>query len=161
MDTTRVVFDCPIHPALVAGAAAVLLAVVLVHVWRDGRQVESRWRKALLVGGAALAGVMVVLLALSPRMVRTWPDPEPPRCLLLVDGSRSMLLTDVYDADVQRWLLERGASAPFAREGILKILLGAAAPEVAADGGDGRAPCLLDRAGSTSAGIPARLLVGR
>lgn len=95
MNTTRLIFDCPLPPWVVAAAAAAALGVVLFFVRRDAAHLKPLVRRSLHTL-AVVAVAMLTGIALSPKLIRTWPDPHKPRCALLVDGSRSMLLTDTY-----------------------------------------------------------------
>ncbi|MCX5656012.1 MAG: hypothetical protein NTY65_15350, partial [Planctomycetota bacterium] len=128
MVTTTVIFDCPVTPWLVGGvgAAAVTAAIVFLH--RDAAHLARLQRVAILATVLA-AGTMLVGLALGPMLIRTWEDPEKPRCAVLLDGSRSMLLADDYSGAAADWLLRRTASGvPQAtRRDVVRLLLGGGA----------------------------------
>jgi len=128
VDRTTIVFDCPVPVWLVGPAALLLLATVVLFVRRDVARLKPLLRRAImaLVVGA---GMMLAGLLLSPKLIRTWPDPQLPRCVLLVDGSRSMLLSDTYRGVGGDWLAERTPGNPGAsesdptREDVVRLLL--------------------------------------
>jgi len=39
---------------------------------------------------------MLLGIILHPRLIHRWPDEHKPRCVLLADASRSMLLADTH-----------------------------------------------------------------
>ena len=106
VDETKIVFDCPLPPWGVGVAATVILVVVALFVRRDVAHLGRRLR-LLLPALVVLGLLMLVGLVLSPKLIRTWPDPQKPRCALLVDGSRSMLLADRYEGEAVTWLANR------------------------------------------------------
>ncbi|HRT97645.1 MAG TPA: hypothetical protein P5532_24835, partial [Planctomycetota bacterium] len=115
MNTMRVVFDCPLPPWLVAAAAAVVAGVALFFLRRDTAHLRPLVRRTILALAAA-AAVLLAGILLSPKFVRTWPDPHKPLCTVLVDGSRSMLLTDSYSGKLLERLNPKEAPAAGPRE---------------------------------------------
>lgn len=105
MNDTTIVFDSPLPPWLVGLAAAIALTVAVLIIRSEGAHIKPRVRR-LLVALAAAAAVMLAGLMLGPTLIRTRPDPQKPRCSVLVDASRSMLITDTYTGDQARWLNE-------------------------------------------------------
>jgi hypothetical protein len=103
---TSIMFDCPVPPWTVLVAAAILLGILVFFLRRDTAQLARRWR-VLIMALLATGFLMVVGLALCPTVIRTWPDTAKPRCAVLVDGSRSMMTEDAYDADTVAWLSKR------------------------------------------------------
>ncbi|MBM4042066.1 MAG: hypothetical protein FJ290_26520 [Planctomycetes bacterium] len=95
MNTTKVIFDCPLPPWVVGAGALVVLAAAVAFLRRDAAHLGALVRRGILAL-SVVAGVMLAGIALGPKIIRTWPDPQKPACVLLVDGSRSMLLTDQY-----------------------------------------------------------------
>lgn len=128
MDKTTVILDCPVPPWVVGVAAAVVLAAVVIFLRRDAAHL-ARPRRVIILSLVIVAALMLVGLVLSPTLIRTWPDPEKPRCAVLVDGSRSMLLADDYSGETAEWLAKRlppGAIPRRAtREEIARALLSA------------------------------------
>ena len=106
MSHVRVIFDCPLPPWAVASLGAALLAAVVVLVARDTTGLTRRARVAVL-SLAAVTTLMLTALALGPKFIRTWLDPQKPTCLILADGSRSMLLSDGYTDAEAKWIRER------------------------------------------------------
>jgi hypothetical protein len=109
METTTVIFDCPVPPLVAAVAAFALVAAALVFLRRDAARL-SRARKAVILVLVAAAGLALGGLVLSPTLIRTWPDPQKPRCAVLVDASRSMLLADDYTGETAAWLKQHLAA---------------------------------------------------
>ncbi len=103
MDTTKVIFDCPLPPWVVAAAAIVALGVVVAFVRRDAAHLRALVRRVILAL-VVVATVMLAGILLSPKLIRTWQDPHKPLCNVLVDGSRSMLLADTYEGELAAWL---------------------------------------------------------
>jgi len=103
---TRIIFDTPFPAPVAAVAAAVMLlaGVVILHRELVGL---GRWPRRLIAALSILAALMLTGLLLGPKLIRVRPDPHKPRCALLADGSRSMLLTDTYTGEAARWLNER------------------------------------------------------
>ncbi|HUT36532.1 MAG TPA: VWA domain-containing protein [Planctomycetota bacterium] len=95
MNTTKLVFDCPLPPWAVAAAALVVLGVVVVFLRRDAGHLRPLVRRGILAL-VVVAALLLTGIVLSPKIIRTWPDPHKPLCTVLVDGSRSMLLADTY-----------------------------------------------------------------
>jgi len=93
LNTTKVVFDCPLPVWLVLVAAAIILAATLVFLRRDAAHLGRLTRRTILVL-VAVAGVMLTGIVLSPKLIRTWLDPQKPLCAVVVDGSRSMQIVD-------------------------------------------------------------------
>lgn len=131
MPQTTIIFDCPLPPWLVGIAGGLILLVALVFVWRDVAA-QQRWVRRLLIALTTAAALMLLGLLLSPKLVRTWPDPHKPRCLVLVDGSRSMLLADKYSGVLDVWLHQgqtaEESAADLTRESIVRRLLTKEAP---------------------------------
>jgi hypothetical protein len=113
---------------MVGAAAMIALAVVIVFTRRDAAHLARRWRTAILALVVA-ATLMLTGLALSPTLVRTWPDPAKPRCALVVDASRSMLFTDIYTGETADWLAkhlpprEAAAAGKVSRDEVARALL--------------------------------------
>ena len=126
MDATRVVFDCPVAPWVVGAATAIVLVVVVFLAYRDVARLRAASRAAIL-SLLALATLMVGAIALGPRVIRRWRDPRKPLCVVLVDGSRSMLFHDPYDGRFLARLEGKNPSAPgqrkVSREQVAKLLL--------------------------------------
>lgn len=126
MSTMRVVFDCPLPPALVAAAALLVSGVALFFLRRDTAHLRPLVRRGILALAAAAAALLAGIL-LSPRLVRSWPDPHKPLCTVLVDGSRSMLLADPYSGRLLERLNPKGAppSGPrqVPRQEVARLLL--------------------------------------
>jgi len=110
-----VIFDCPLPAWLIGAVGAVVLAVVIFLVRADTRRLGPR-RRGVILTGAALATLMLIVLALSPKLMRTWPDPNKPVCAVLVDASRSMLLKDRYAGAEAAWLAGRAPAARGAQQ---------------------------------------------
>ncbi|MBM4036851.1 MAG: hypothetical protein FJ291_34385, partial [Planctomycetes bacterium] len=98
MITTKVIFDCPLPPLVVAAGALAAACVVLAFQARDAAHLRGMVRRVILALYAA-AALMLGGIVLGPKIIRTWPDPQKPLCSVMVDGSRSMLLTDSYGPD--------------------------------------------------------------
>ncbi len=128
MGTTRLVFDCPVPPWVVCVATAVALCVVAVLARRDTARLRAATRAAVLAL-LALGTLMLGAIALGPRVIRRWRDPRKPLCLVLVDGSRSMLFEDAYDARFLARLSGKNPAPPgrrkASREQVVRLLLGA------------------------------------
>jgi len=128
VDKTSIILDCPVPPAAAAVAALLLLAGAAVFLRKDVRRLKGATRKAI-VALMLVAGVMLAGVALNPKLIRTWPDPHNPRCVILVDGSRSMLLADSYAGKTAQWLKKRGTGNPVAegdlipRDDLVRMLL--------------------------------------
>jgi len=131
VDTTKLIFDCPLPPWLVGVAAALVLAVVVVFVRRDAGHLRALARRTIL-GLTIVATLLLVGLLLSPKLIRTWLDPHKPLCNILVDGSRSMAEPDTYRDDAARWIVEKqmGEVGPLApapqkltRDELVRLLL--------------------------------------
>lgn len=103
MDTTRIIFDTPLPPLLVAALASVLVIAALVYAVRDTRTLSRRARRGILTM-MVIAGIMLVALALGPRIIRQYTDPHPTQLALLIDGSRSMLQEDTYEGEPAAWI---------------------------------------------------------
>ena len=134
MASTTIIFDCPVPPwTVVAGGVAALGAAIL-FLRRDTAHLSRPWRIGILAL-MIVAAVMLIGLALSPTLVRSWPDPEKPRCAVLVDASRSMLLADSYSGATAEWLAKRlppsaaSADGKVPREAVARLLLGAGADD--------------------------------
>jgi len=104
--STTIIFDCPVPPWTVVAGGVVALGAAILFLRRDAAHI-ARLPRALILAIMAVAAVMLVGLALSPTLVRSWPDPEKPRCAILVDASRSMLLADAYSGATADWLAKR------------------------------------------------------
>jgi len=110
----------------VVGAALVAVMVVARRdVSRLGRAARYVIMTLVVLGGLLVAG-----LVLGPKIIHMWPDPMKPRCAVLADSSRSMLLTDTYMGEEKAWLDEHlpakdGEKEPrrFSRERIARQLL--------------------------------------
>lgn len=111
MDVTRIVFDCPVSPVLVGIGVLAVLAALVVVVRRDTAGLAGVRRRAI-VGVVGAATVMLAGIVLSPKLIHTWPDPQRARCVVLVDGSRSMLLSDGYTGPSADWLRTRETANP-------------------------------------------------
>ncbi len=77
MNTTKVIFDCPLPPWVVVAGALVVLAVALFFLRRDAGHLKPLVRRGILAL-AVVAGVMLAGIALGPKIIRTWPDPQKP-----------------------------------------------------------------------------------
>jgi len=126
LNGTRIIFDCPVSPWFAAALALGVLGVVAVFLRRDTAGLKRGTRLAVqalfLAGIALMAGIL-----LNPRIVRTWPDPQKPQLALLVDASRSMLLSDAYRGQDAEWIGRALASAAVndaPRNRIVQALLG-------------------------------------
>ena len=106
LEKVTLVFDCPLPPWLVGIVAAAVVVAVAVLVRRDASHLRRGLRYPILAL-VIVAALMLTGLVLGPKFIRTWPDPQKPRCAVLVDGSRSMLLTDAYSGEQESWLDER------------------------------------------------------
>jgi len=129
VDKTTVIFDCPLPAWVVGPAAGALLVAVMVFARRDVAHLGRMVRSIILILVAA-AGSMLAGLMLAPKLIRVWPDPQKPRCSVLADGSRSMLLADTYTGEEERWLKKHvkpedgdGEPEKFSREKIVRKLL--------------------------------------
>jgi len=129
MKSTTVIFDCPLAPWLAAALMLGVTAAVLVFVLRDVKGLTRVRRHAITVL-VVLAAVMIGGLLMGPKLIRTWTDPLKERVMVLVDGSRSMLLGDRYAGDEARWLTERqpvesGEAEPeWKRQDVTRLVLG-------------------------------------
>ncbi len=110
----------------------VVLAIVIHFVHKDVAHLGPS-RRHVILAGAILATLMLIALALNPKLIRTWPDPRKPICRILVDGSRSMLFSDKYQDELGAWLAGRmpgldNANLPIeaTRAEVVKTLLTAA-----------------------------------
>jgi len=125
---TRIIFGCPVAPWLVGAAALCFLAAVFLFARSDTRHLKPGLRAALLAL-ALVAGVFLTGLALDPTLIRSWPDPHKPRCVVLVDASRSMLLEDMAPGGGAEWVRpgEDGADAErrdkVSREDVVRFVL--------------------------------------
>jgi len=161
VDSTKVIFDCPLPPWLVGAAAAVVLVVVVVFERRDAGHLRGLVRRGILAL-VALATLLLAGLVLNPKVIRTWPDPHKPLCSVLVDGSRSMLLADTYSGELLKWLdsrLPRAETAPHrevARADLVHALLDPAPERWVAKLGEG-----FELAGWRFAGETAALPLGQ
>ncbi|MFP4057112.1 MAG: hypothetical protein ACLF0G_09615 [Candidatus Brocadiia bacterium] len=115
METTKLIFDCPVPPWTVGAGAGVVLVAVVAFVRRDAASLRRSLRLALLAL-AVLATAMLTGLVLSPKVVRKWTDPQKPACGLLLDASGSMRFTDVYGGQTAAWLTRAGAERSEAGE---------------------------------------------
>jgi len=79
------------------------MVVLIVLIRKDVARLRRVLRFGIMIP-AAVAAAMLGGLVLSPKLIRTWPDPRKPVCTILVDGSRSMLLTDRLDNTTAEWL---------------------------------------------------------
>jgi len=143
LHTTKVIFDCPLPPWLVGVAAAVVLGAVVGFVRRDAGHLAARVRWAIfapiVAGGLLLTGIV-----LSPKLIRTWPDPRNPLCAVAVDASRSMLLTDSYGGPAADWIRKKTAEGASTSRGgsrtaptrldLVRLLLGAKGGEAKPSG---------------------------
>jgi len=98
----NIFLDCPI-PWLVGPLAGAILIAAIVLIRRDVAHL-GRGLRILLLSLAIIAGLQLVGLVLGPKIVRTWLDPMKPRCAVLADGSRSILIADTYAGDEEEWL---------------------------------------------------------
>jgi len=128
MASTTILFDCPVPPWTVAAGGVAALVAGVWFLRRDAAHIARLWRTGILAL-MIVAAVMLVGLALSPTLVRSWPDPEKPRCAVLLDASRSMLLADAYSGATADWLAKRippsavSADGKVTREAIARLLL--------------------------------------
>ena len=128
MDTTEIIFDCPVSPWVAGALAVMVLGVVVVFVRRDASHLGGLVRRAILAL-VVLATVMLAGILLSPKLIRTWPDPHKPQAAVLVDGSRSMLLADTYKGKTAEWLnaelpgSDGGGPRQIERRELAKLLL--------------------------------------
>jgi len=128
MHATRLIFDCPVPPWVVVAAAAAVLGVVAFFTRRDAAHLRPLARR-VVVALVAIAALLLAGIALSPKLIRTWPDPQKPLCAVLVDGSRSMLLEDTYGGETLKRLAPRkGTPAPpepreLSRRDVVRMLL--------------------------------------
>ena len=137
MNTTRIIFDCPISPWLVAGGAGVILLVALFFAWRDTAKIGLT-RRIVILCLLAIGAAILAAIAVSPRIIRTWRDPHKPQVAVVLDGSRSMLLTDRYTGEQARWLATNGNATPgnpgaeieISRETVVRRLLAESASAV-------------------------------
>ncbi len=125
MSSAKLIFDCPLPPWVAAAGAAVVLGVALFFVRRDSAHLRPLVRRTILAL-VAIAGVMLAGILLMPKVVRTWIDPRKPRCVVLVDGSRSMLLSDTYDklpAEIRNPKSEVRNGTELSRQDVVRALL--------------------------------------
>jgi len=106
VDSTKIIFDCPLPPWLVGLLGVGVLVAVIFFVRRDGAHLGAA-RRRIILAGAVVATLMLIALALNPKLIRTWPDLRRPICSILVDASRSMLFSDKYKGSDGQWLAER------------------------------------------------------
>ncbi len=106
METTRIIFDTPLPPWLVATIGLLIVAAALAFALRDTRTINV-WARRGIIGMMLLAGLMAVAMALGPTIIRRSPDPHPAEIALLLDGSLSMQLADTYKDDEAAWILSR------------------------------------------------------
>jgi len=111
VDTTRIVFDCPVSPWVVGTGALVALVGAAIVVRRDTARLHARRRWGILIL-VCTAALLLAGIVLSPTLIRTWPDPQRARCVVLVDGSRSMLLNDTYGPRTADWIRGHCPDAP-------------------------------------------------
>ena len=134
MASTTIIFDCPVPPWTVVAGGVVVLGAAILFLRRDAAHLSRPWRIGILAL-MIVAAVMLIGLALSPTLVRSWPDPEKPRCAVLVDASRSMLLADAYSGETGAWLAKRlppaatSADGKVTREAIARLLLAGGADD--------------------------------
>jgi hypothetical protein len=116
VDTTKIIFDCPLPPWVVLAAAAAVLGAVAVFVRRDAGHLRASVRRVIL-GLVVLALLMLTGLVLSPKFIRTWLDPHKPLCTVVVDASRSMGEAESYEGPVAAWVAARKAASISAPDG--------------------------------------------
>ena len=102
MSETRLLFDCPWPVWAVLAGSAVLLLFVLFVLGRSLTGVRPAARRGIILF-KVLAIILLTGIVLNPKLVRRWPDPQKPVCAVLVDGSRSMQLTDALNSDAAVW----------------------------------------------------------
>jgi von Willebrand factor type A domain len=107
---STIIFDCPVPPWVVGAGAVVLLAAIIYFMRRDAAQL-STVRRRLILALLVPAALMLAGLALAPTLVRSWPDTSKPRCAVLVDGSRSMMIEDAYSGDAAAWMAKHLAAS--------------------------------------------------
>jgi hypothetical protein len=129
VNTTKVVFDCPLHPWVVVAGAGIALGAIVLFEWWDAGHLRPLVRRTVL-GLVVLATLMLAGIALGPTIIRTWLDPEKPLCSILVDGSRSMLLTDKHSGKLLERLSRKapnptsgGGTQDAARQDLVRLLL--------------------------------------
>jgi hypothetical protein len=129
---THVILDCPLPLWAILGIvvplAVAILATIVVFLLIDGAKIP-RGILVLIIIMLVPAYIMLVALALNPTIIRTWPDDNKPRCVVLADASRSMSLDDAYPPDLQAWLAKRLPAADTAgpkikREAVERAVLG-------------------------------------
>lgn len=129
LEQMQFTFDCPVSPWLIAAEAVAVLCVAGLFLGRDVRRLRRR-PAAAICALMILSLLMLVGIQLDPKLVHTWPDPRKPTCTLLVDGTRSMLLSDSYSGEDAEWLRQRyrpddGAPAERpSREAVARLLIG-------------------------------------
>ena len=111
MTRTRVIFDVPMSPWVLGALCLLVLVAVIVLTRRDVARLRP-FMRVVLIALTALGALMAAGLLLDPRLVHEWPDPQKPALVLLVDGSRSMLLTDAYKGAEAEWIRGQGVAPP-------------------------------------------------
>jgi len=115
VEGTRVIFDCPLPPWLVGLIGVAVIVAVIVFIRKDARRLARKVRVSIMTL-CVVAAILVIGLVLSPKIIRIQPDPQKPRCALLVDASRSMQLEDDYSGDDAAWLLQHAPPSDDAGE---------------------------------------------
>ena len=130
MNASTIIFDSPVPAWLVCAAALAAGAGVIVFARRDVARLGPRLR-ALIISLAAVGVAMLAGLMLNPKLIRTRPDPEKPRCTLLVDSSRSMLIAEPCSDALAKLLPPRkqktrlsSKDGMVSREEVVRALLG-------------------------------------
>jgi len=110
MSSSGIIFDSSLPAWAVALMAVAGGACVAAFVRRDALRLAP-WLRRGIVGLDLIAVILIGCLMLNPKLVRTWPDPQKPHCTLLVDSSRSMMLSDSCGDALARWLDSKAARA--------------------------------------------------
>jgi len=88
---TSITFECPLPPWLVILTGLCALGVVAVFVFLDVAALR-RSARAVIIGCALIALIMLIGILLNPKLIRKRPD------------ERSMLLEDSYSGLAAAWL---------------------------------------------------------